>query len=141
LRKSSNFHESFAAGEVSPPSPRGTGLVFAGVALLFALLRRHDLWVALPAVGVAALLVIVSLTVPRLLQPLNILWFRFGLLLHKVVNPIVMFAVFAVVFVPAGALMRIWQDPLRLRRDPQATTYWLPCDGSENANNSMRNQF
>ena len=55
---------------------------------------------------------------PALLRPLNLLWFRFSMLLHRVVNPIVMFTIFAVVFVPGGLLMRLWRDPLRARRDP-----------------------
>ena len=78
-------------------------------------------WFALSiGLGLAA----VSLTRPVLLKPLNIRWFRFGLLLHRIVNPLVMFAVFTVVFVPVGVVMRIWRDPLRLRR-PTGSTYWI----------------
>ncbi len=95
---SKNFHEGFAGGEVKPPTERATGLVFVAVALIVALLWRNSstvLWVAL---GSAATLAIVSLLAPALLKPLNMLWFRFGLLLHRIVNPIVMFAIFALVF-------------------------------------------
>ena len=59
----------------------------------------------------AAILAAVSLIAPVSLKPINILWFQFGLLLHRVVNPVVMFAMFALVFVPAGMIMRIWRDP------------------------------
>ena len=90
-----NFHESYAGGEIKPPSERSTGLLFAAVAVIVAVLWRNSPvvpWVALAiAVGMAA----VSLFAPVLLKPLNILWFQFGLLLHRVVNPIVMFAMFA----------------------------------------------
>ena len=55
----------------------------------------------------AAILAAVSLIAPVSLKPINILWFQFGLLLHRVVNPVVMFAMFALVFVPAGMIMRI----------------------------------
>jgi hypothetical protein len=136
-----NFHESFATSEVSPPSARGTGLVFAVAALIVAILWRDEFWVALASAGVAAALAIVSLTAPRLLQPLNVLWFRFGLVLHRIVNPIVMFLLFALVFVPAGFIMRLCYDPLRLRRNPHASTYWIGRDESGNAPTSMRNQF
>ena len=98
-----NFHESYAGSEIKPPSERSTGLLFAAVAVIVAVLWRNSptvLWVAL---GMAAMLAAVSLIAPTLLKPMNILWFQFGLLLHRVVNPIVMFAIFAVVFVPAGA--------------------------------------
>ena len=78
------------------------------------------------ALGIAAMLAAVSLIAPTLLKPLNILWFQFGLLLHRVVNPIVMFALFALVFVPAG-IMRILRDPLRSRRPTEVSSYWIDC--------------
>jgi len=141
LVMSKNFHESFAGGEVKPPSERATGLVFVAVALIVAVLWRNSstvLWVAL---SIAMLLAIVSFLAPAFLKPLNILWFRFGLLLHRVVNPIVMFAVFALVFVPAGALMRLRHDPLRARRARDASSYWIDRGGREDTTESMTNQF
>ncbi len=138
---SKNFHESFAGREVKPPSERATGLVFAAVALIVAVLWRNSptvLWVAL---SVSAMLAIISLLAPVFLKPLNRLWFKFGLLLHRVVNPIVMFAVFALVFVPAGALMRLRHDPLRVRRARDASSYWIDRGGRGDTAGSMTNQF
>jgi hypothetical protein len=74
-----NFHESYAGSEIKPPSERSTGLLFAIVAVIVAGLWRNSptvLWVGL---GMAA----VSLIAPVLLKPINILWFQFGLLLHR----------------------------------------------------------
>ena len=120
-----NFHESYAGDEIKPPSERSTGLVFAAVALVVAVLWRHSPTVPWVALGLAVGLVTISLIAPVLLKPLNILWFQFGLLLHRIVNPIVMFAVFALVFVPAGIIMRLWRDPLRSRRTTAASSYWI----------------
>ena len=111
------------------------------MAVIVAVLWRNSptvLWVAL---GMAAMLAAVSLIAPALLKPMNILWFQFGLLLHRVVNPIVMFAIFAVVFVPAGMIMRIWRDPLRSRRTTGASTYWIERSESGGTEGSMTNQF
>ena len=138
---SKNFHESFAGGEVKPPSERATGLVFAAVALIVALLWRNSPAVLWSALGIAVILAALSLLAPALLKPLNRLWFRFGLLLHRIVNPIVMFAIFALVFVPAGAIMRLWHDPLRARRARDASTYWIDRGGSGDTTGSMTNQF
>lgn len=138
-----NFHESYSpgAGDVKPPSPRSTGLVFTVVALLIAvLLRRHEAY-ALVAVGVAAALLVTSFAAPALLQPLNIVWFKFGMLLHRVVNPIVMLLMFAVAFMPMGILVRIFADPLRLKRPAGVSTYWLEPDAAEMKLRSMKNQF
>jgi len=138
---SKDFHESFAAGEVKPPSERATGLVFAAVALIVAIAWRNSPIVLWSAIGVSAIFAILSLLAPAILRPLNFLWFKFGLLLHRVVNPLVMFAVFAVVFVPAGALMRIWHDPLRSRRERGKKSYWIARQASEDTPRSMKNQF
>ena len=139
---SRNFHESYAASEIKPPSERSTGLVFAAVAVIFAVLWRNSPTAPWVALGMAVILAAVSLIAPVLLKPINILWFQVGLLLHRVVNPVVMFAVFAAVFVPAGAIMRLWHDPLRLRRGPTgASTYWIERRESGDAEGSMTNQF
>ncbi len=138
---SKNFHESFAGGEVKPPSARATGLVFAAVAMIVAILWRNSPTVLGSALSIAVMLAAVSLLAPAFLKPLNILWFRFGLLLHRVVNPIVMFAVFALVFVPAGAIMRLWHDPLRSRRAPNRSSYWIDRRRNDDTTGSMTNQF
>jgi hypothetical protein len=138
----SNFHETYAGSEVKPPSDRSTGLLFAGVALIFAGLWRHSPIAPWVALGVAAALLAVSLIAPALLRPINLLWFRFGLLLHRIVSPVVMFAMFAVVFVPAGAIMRLRSDPLRLRRQtPAPSSYWVERTGMGDAQTSMKTQF
>jgi hypothetical protein len=135
-----SLHESYAAGEAKPPSDRSTGLVFAGVALVAAVLWRHNLTVALAALVCAGALAALSFAAPALLRPLNLVWFKFGQLLHKIVNPVVMFLLFAVVFVPAGALMRLWHDPLRLRRADGAS-YWIDRTVKDGPPGSMTNQF
>jgi hypothetical protein len=136
-----NFHESFAQGAIKPPSERSTGLVFVAVALLIAYLRCDNSTVLVSASCAAGILALLVAFAPNRLRPLNLLWFRFSMLLHKVVNPIVMFAIFAAVFVPGGLLMRFFRDPLRERRDPQMTTYWVERRGDDGMPSSMRHQF
>jgi hypothetical protein len=137
-----NFHERYVEDEIKPPSERSMGLVFAAVAVIFAVLWRNSSTLPWVALGMAAILAAVSLIAPVLLKPINILWFQFGLRLHQVVNPILMFAVFAAAFVPAGAIMRLWRDPLRLRRRTMgASTYWIERRESGDAEGSMTNQF
>ena len=135
-----NFHESYAGDEIKPPSERSTGLVFAAVAVIVAVIWRNSLFVLWVALGMASLLAAISLIAPALLRPLNILWFRFGLVLQRVVNPAVMFVVFAAVFVPAGTLMRLWYDPLRSRHTTGGT-YWIKHNGNTDPKESMMNQF
>lgn len=136
-----NFHEHYLNESVEPPSPRSTGLVFAVVSLIVALLWRNTLYIVFPFLVLACALILMSLVAPRLLGPLNRAWFRFGLLLHKVVNPVVLFLLFAIVFVPTGLVMRLFYDPLRLKSGRRDSTYWIDCSAAETPKPSMRNQF
>lgn len=137
----SNFHEDYAEGHVEMPSDRSTGLVFAGLAALVAILHRHDATWVLAAGGVAVALLAASLVMPRLLHPLNVAWFLLGRQLHKIMSPLVMGLVFGIAFVPMGLIMRLRHDPLHLRRDPAAATYWIARDPEEASRSSMVNQF
>jgi hypothetical protein len=136
---SRNFHESYAGDKIKPPSERSTGLVFAVVAAIVAVLWRNSSVVPWVAVGIALGLAALSLHSPSLLRPFNVLWFRLGVTMHRIVNPVVMFALFAMVFVPMGAIMRMWRDPLRLRMKASAS-YWQERDNT-NIGGSMKQQF
>ncbi|GBF27822.1 hypothetical protein MnTg02_02881 [bacterium MnTg02] len=138
---SKNFHESFAQAAVDPPSERSTGFVFTAVAVIVAIIFRSDTIILIIAASLATILLAASLLKPAILKPLNIIWFKFGLLLHRIVNPIVMLAMFAVAIVPAGLLMRIWRDPLRSEPEKEGSTYWIRRDRSELQTGSMKNQF
>lgn len=137
---SRNFHEGYVAEANKPPSERSTGLVFAACALMAAILWRDNPAVLFVALGIAAGFAVVSFLHPSLLKPLNWLWWKFGLLLHRIVSPVVMFLIFALVFVPAGMIMRIWRDPLRSRRTPQ-TSYWIERKERWDESAFMQNQF
>lgn len=55
-------------------------------------------------------------------------WMRLGLLLNRVVSPLVLGLLFLVLFVPAALLFRLFRyDPLASRRDPAAQTYRTPA--------------
>jgi hypothetical protein len=121
-------HETFVREEGSAPgSDRTFGLVMAGALALVALLNgwhhgRMWPWEA----ALAALFLLAALFRPALLHPLNRLWMKLGLLLHKIVNPIVMGLLFYGTIWPTGAIMRMrGRDLLRLKREPASDTYWI----------------
>jgi large-conductance mechanosensitive channel len=118
-------------------------VVFIVVALL-PLLTMSDqegqmrIW----ALVVAAFFAGSALTMPSVLAPLNKLWFRFGLLLHKIVNPLVMGLLFFVTVTPIGLLMRaLGKTPLQLSFDKNADTYWIPRTPPGPAAETMKRQF
>ena len=129
-----SIHGTLHDEEVVGPSDRSFGVVFTMVFTIVALL---PLWRGAPprwwAAGVAAVFAVLALVLPRALAPANRLWLRFGLLLHRVVNPIVMGAVFYLVVTPFGLVMRLRRSGINAMRrtDKTATTYWIPrVDGS-----------
>ena len=137
-------HERLAQDEtVVIGSDRVFGIVFAVVFTaigLFPLLRGASPrgW----SLAVAGGFLAVALVKPTWLAPLNTLWFRFGLLLQRVVHPIVLAVIYFAVVTPTGLVMRaLGKDPLRLRFDPDATSYWIPRDPPGPEPESMKHQF
>jgi hypothetical protein len=83
-----------------------------------------------------------ALLAARALGPLNKLWTQLGLLLHRIANPVVLGVMFFIVVTPTGILMRITgKDPLRLKRDDAASTYWIERDPPGPSPESFRDQF
>jgi hypothetical protein len=84
----------------------------------------------------------VTLFRPGALKPLNRLWLKFGILLHKVINPIVMALVFFATVLPTGLVMRaLGKDLLRLKRQPNANSYWIERRPPGPTAESMKDQF
>jgi len=86
--------------------------------------HHERLWPS--ALAAAELLLVVPWSSPALLQPLNRFWTKFGLLLHRIANPIVMGLRFYGTILPTGLVMRPrGGDLLRLKREPDAESYWI----------------
>ena len=129
--------------EVKGSSNRGFGWVFTAVFLiigLWPLLEGGALrWWSLI---VAALFMLIALAAPALLALPNRLWLRFGLLLNRIISPVVLAFLFYVVLTPIGILMRaIGNDPLRLRRDKEHDSYWIKRDPPGPTPDSLNHQF
>lgn len=124
-------------------SNRSFGLVFGGFFVLVALLPAiHGGPLRLWALAVAAAFFTAAFFAPRLLQPLNRAWFRLGILLHHVVNPVIMAIMFYGAILPMAALLRaLGKDLLRLKHDPKADSYWIEREPPGPAPGSMSKQF
>jgi hypothetical protein len=136
--------ESFERDEpVHGSSDRSFGLVFTALFLIVGLAPLlHGRPVRLWSIALAAAFLGVALGRASLLAPLNRLWTRFGLLLHRVVNPIVMGAIFYLAITPFGIVMRLaGKDPLRRGFDRTAASYWIDRTPPGPPPQSMSNQF
>jgi len=84
----------------------------------------------------------VAMLAPTLLAPLNRLWTRFGLLLHRIVSPVVLGIMFFLVVTPMGLLMRAFgKDPLRLRFEKDLPSYWINRNPPGPAPDTLDHQF
>jgi hypothetical protein len=130
--------------EIKMGSERNFGLTFAAVFLVFALwpVVFHGGRIRPIPTVIAAVFLVLGLVYPSILAPLNRLWFKFGLALAKITGPIVMLIVFLLAIVPTGILKRRFgTDALRLKREPDATTYWIDRTNDDPSAHSMKRQF
>lgn len=137
-------HEDLQRQEtVAGSSNRTLGLVFAAFFLLVAVapaVRGHG--VRLWALALSGGFLGFALLFPIVLTPLNRFWTALGLLLHRITSPIVLAAVFYLVFTPFGWLLRLLgKDYLRLKRAPGTGTYWIPRVPPGPPPESISNQF
>ncbi len=139
-------HEQFSH---HPPtggsSDRAFGLVFTAFFLIIALLLllySAPIWRPYMALAAAVIFLAAALIAPHVLAPLNRLWYKFGLLLNRIVSPITLGILFYGVVMPTGLLMRLFgKDPLRLKFDRTAKSYWIARTPPGPSPESLKNQF
>ena len=142
--KPTTTHEDLSRShDVKGSSDRSFGFVFAAVFSVLGLWplvasREPRLW----ALGVAGAFLAVALVRPALLAVPNRLWMRFGVLLNRIVSPVVLAIVFYLVVTPMGLAMRLaGKDPLRLKARAPGASYWIPREPPGPSPDSLPNQF
>jgi len=140
---SSNFHENLGHREVALPSDRSTGLVFAGAALVLAIFYRSSPAALYYGLAISAVLAFIAFVFPRLLGPLNVVWFAIGKVLHAIVSPLTLGVLFFLIVAPFGFIMRLFRDPLMAAPPDGSTSFWIERDVSAAIfpPDSMKNQF
>lgn len=126
------------------PSERTFGFVFTGIFLIVA----GYLWlydgkpVAIQAFLVlAAAFLAFTLFMPIALRPLNKAWYKLGLLMGRVVSPIVLGILFFILITPIAILMRLaGRDPLKLRKQ-DVQSHWIDRAPPGPAPTSFKDQF
>ena len=128
--------------ELKLPSNKKFGFFFSVIFLLISsyYLYLSEIIIALTLVFISILFFIVSLLKAGLLLPFNIVWMKFGILLGKLISPIVLGTIFFFMFTPVAVIMRlVGRDELRLRLNFQ-DSYWIKRKSSINKA-SFKRQF
>ena len=125
--------------EIRISSNKSFGVVFFIVFLIvsiYPLINNGELriWSLITAI----IFLILGLINSKILTPLNKLWFKFGLLLGKVVSPLIMGIIFFLVVTPTALIMRIIGKDLLNLKFNNKKSYWIEKTGPKS---KMKNQF
>ena len=107
-------------------SNRNFGLVFFVLFMIIALyplLNNHS--VKLWSLLISIFFLILGLLNSKILSPLNQLWFKFGIVLGKLISPLIMGIIFLMVVTPIGILMRLFKKDLLNLKFNNKKTYWV----------------
>jgi hypothetical protein len=139
----SGLHEDLSrkAG-IKLSSDRTFGLAFGTFfALLGAFPALHHGPIRSWALLLSGLFLLTALALPSLLHPLNRLAAKFAEVMHTIVSPVMVGLFFFACLTPLALVYRMFRkDPLGLRFDLEAKTYWVKRESSP-APESMVNQF
>ena len=94
--------------DIKISSNRSFGIVFFIVFLIIALYPlTYSEEIRVWSATVSLIFLVLGLFNSKILTPLNKLWFKLGILLGKIISPIIMGIIFFLVVTPIGLLMRL----------------------------------
>ena len=120
-------------------SNKSFGIVFFIVFFLIGIYPiLNDDQVRIWSLIISVVFLILGLINSRILSPLNKIWFKFGILLGKIVSPLVMGVIFFLVVTPTAIIMRILKKDLLNLKFNNKKSYWIKKSDYES---KMKNQF
>lgn len=134
------MYESINNISTEKSSEKSFGVVFSIVFLIIAiypLIKGED--VCFWAIIVSGIFLLLAFVLPKTLIILNMIWFKFGVLLGFTVAPIVILLVYCTTVIPTGFIMRVaGKDLLKQQLDKNVKSYWIK---RTEPMGTMRNQF
>tara|TARA_B100001063_G_scaffold205730_1_gene200775 strand:+ start:219 stop:602 length:384 start_codon:yes stop_codon:yes gene_type:complete len=121
------------------PSNRNFGIVFFLVFLIIAVYPlTYSGEIIIWSLIVSLVFFILGLINSKILNPLNKIWFKFGIILGKLISPIIMGVIFFFVVTPTGLIMRLFGKDLLNLKSSSIKSYWIEKNGPKS---KMKNQF
>ena len=89
----------------------------------------------------SALLLIVALFYSKILKYPALLWYKLGLILHKILSPIILFIVYFFSIVIVGLIMKVFRrDTLKKKYDKNIKSYWIKVE-AKSKKFKLKDQF
>ena len=125
--------------DVKIGSNKSFGIVFFIVFLIisfYPLINQENIRVW--SLIISLIFLILGLLNSKILNPLNKLWFKFGMILGRIISPIIMSIIFFLVVTPIGLIMKLLKKDLLNLKFNKTNTYWIEKSGPKS---KMKNQF
>ena len=125
--------------DIKISSNRSFGIVFFVVFLIIAIYPlSHGGDIRIWSTIISFIFLVLGLLNSRILTPLNKIWFKFGIILGKIISPVIMAIIFFLVVTPTGLIMRILRKDILNLKYNQNKSYWIEKEGPKS---KMKNQF
>ena len=125
--------------EIKIGSNRSFGIVFFVVFLLISIYPLiYDENIRYWSLIFSLIFLILGFLNSKLLTPLNKIWFKIGILLGKIISPLIMGIIFFLVVTPIGFLMRMLKKDLLNLKFNNNKSYWIE---KTEPKSKMKNQF
>ena len=126
------------------PTNRKFGLFFGTVfitASIYFLLTDQTKTLLYSFSSFGLFIIVIAVFKPSMLTFFNLGWYRFGLLLGRLVSPFVLAGLFFFLITPIGLILKLTgRDPLSLN-DLDVESYWVNRPPHENSLTSFKDQF
>ena len=125
--------------KIKVSSNRSFGIVFFVVFLIVALWPlKNNLDIRIWSLIISFIFLILGIFNSKLLSPLNKIWFKFGILLGRIISPIIMGIIFFIVVTPTAIILKIFKKDVLSLKKSNSNSYWKK---KADYKTSMKNQF
>ena len=125
--------------DVKIGSNKSFGIVFFIVFLLislYPLINQEN--IRIWSLIISFIFLILGLLNSKILNPFNKLWFKFGMILGRIISPIIMSIIFFLVVTPIALIMKLLKKDILNLKFNKTRTYWIEKSGPKS---KMKNQF